>query len=397
MRDYLLPPTAGRTLLAGAGKAAASMAAAYCAHASAPAEGLIVVPYGHGLRDADLPASIECLQAAHPVPDAVALAAGRRALDLARGAAADDRFIFLVSGGASALLESPVAGISLADIQTVTQELLRSGARIGEINTVRRQLSMIKGGGLAAAAQPAEVQLLAVSDVPGDILADIGSGPCTADPGHKGDALAVLRRYRCQVPPCVRRLLESPAIESGRDDDQDFTVHASIIARADDALAAAAAAAQARGYQPLVLGSEINVAATDLAQQHARLVRSYQGSDRRIAIISGGETTVVVPPKAGRGGRNTTYLLRLLMDLRGLDGVAAFAADTDGIDGQGDHAGAWFLPASYQQAVDLGLDGEAMLARADSAGFFAALKQLLVTGPTLTNVNDLRIILVNTG
>ncbi len=395
--EFILPPPQGRTLLVGAGKAAASMAAAYCAQAPAPAEGLIVVPYGHRVGSQDLPASIECLEAAHPVPDEVAVEAGRRVLDLAHRAAVEDRLIFLVSGGASALLESPVAGISLADIQTLTRQLLRSGATISEINAVRRQLSSIKGGGLAVAAAPAEIQLLAISDVPGDVLADIGSGPCSPDPGGVAAARAVVRRYHCRLPVNVRRLLFSSKGESRRDGAEPFVTHASIMACADDALAAVASAVEARGFRPLVLGSAINSPATDLAREHASLVRSHQGMGQRIAIISGGETTVAVPSNAGRGGRNTTYLLRLLMDLRGLDGVAALAADTDGIDGQGDHAGAWFLPASYQRAQHLGLDGEAMLARAGSAVFFDALKQLLITGPTLTNVNDLRIILVNTG
>jgi len=371
------------------------MAQAYLAADPGPIEGAVVVPYAHGLSPRDSLPGIDVLEAAHPVPDAGALLAAERLLCIANGASAGDRVVFLVSGGASALLEAPRSGLSLDDIQAVNRELLGCGASILEINTVRRRLSRIKGGGLARAASPAEVQVLAISDVPGDRIADIGSGPCSPDPCTDAAALEVLRRYECRVPDAVTELLARPA--TGGDTSLYSPVTENLIACADDALGAAGEAASMLGYRPRLLGSDTDRPATGLAEEHARLVATAIAQAQPVALISGGETTVNLPRRTGRGGRNTTYLLALMRALGGLPGIQAMAADTDGIDGNGDHAGAWFAEPHWQIAQTLGLDAELALAAADSYGFFERLGTLIRTGPTRTNVNDLRVILVKPG
>lgn len=371
------------------------MAAAYIAADPEPVSGAVVVPYGHGLPPRLLP-DIELLEAAHPVPDAGAMAAGERMLSIAARAESDDRLVFLVSGGASALLEAPRAGVSLEDIQAVNRELLRCGASIRQINTVRRRLSRIKGGGLARAAMPAEVQVLAISDVPGDRVADIGSGPCSPDPAGDADALELLRRYDCRVPESVTGLLAGGA-SSAPSADFYARVTERLIARADDALAAAARAAEQLGYRVRLLGSDIDEAAERLGAEHARLAAAARAGGGPVALISGGETTVSLPRDAGRGGRNTTYLLALMRTLGGLAGIHALSVDTDGIDGDGDHAGAWFAAAHWARAQYLGLDADRFLEAADSYAYFDELGTLIRSGPTRTNVNDLRVILVNPG
>ena len=373
------------------------MAAAYLAADPGPISGAIVVPDGHGLLPGETLPGVEVLEAAHPVPDARAITAAERLLSIAAAATADDRVVFLVSGGASALLEAPCAGLSLEDIQAVNRELLRCGASIHEINRVRRRLSRIKGGGLARAAIPAEVQVLAISDVPGDRIADIGSGPCSPDPAGDSDALDVLRRYHCRVPDAVMELLGRGQSSSASAESFPARVTECLIACADDALAAAGRAAQALGYRARLLGSDIDQPAVSLAGDHARLAADELADGQAVALISGGETTVSLPHNAGQGGRNTTYLLALMRALRGRSGIHALAADTDGIDGDGDHAGAWFVDAHWEQAAALGLDADRCLAAADSYRFFNELGTLIRSGPTRTNVNDLRVILVRPG
>jgi hydroxypyruvate reductase len=372
------------------------MAVAYLAEDPGPVSGAVVVPYGHGLSPGEALPGIEVLEAAHPVPDAGALAAAERMLAIAARAESGDRMVFLVSGGASALLEAPRRGLSLDDIQAVNREILRCGASIREINTVRRRLSRIKGGGLARAAAAAEVQVLAISDVPGDRVADIGSGPCSPDPCGDADALEVLRRYGCRVPPAVADLLSRNASPSPGG-EVFSSVSEQLVACADDALAAAGRAAGALGYQPRLLGADIDQSAALLARDHARLACAELAGGQPLALISGGETTVSVPANAGRGGRNTTYLLTLMRLLEGRAGVHALAIDTDGLDGAGDHAGAWFTDSHWARATEIGLDADRCLAEADSYAFFDALGTLIRLGPTRTNVNDLRVILLRPG
>ena len=384
--------------MGGAGKAAAMMADALVARYP-DAVGCVVVPYGHGLPDGRRrTGQVDVIEAAHPVPDDGALQAGQRLLDIARSAGPDDRFVFLVSGGASALLEVPRPGIGLAEIQALNRCLLASGEDIRAINAVRRKLSLIKGGGLALAAAPAEILVLAVSDVPGDRLADIGSGPCSPDPTTQAEARATLARAGCALPSGLVALLDDPAKGPPPAGHPAFrAVQARIIARSDDAQRAVAGAAQAAGFTPLLLGSSINEPGEELARAHAARVRQRRSSRQPLALISGGETTVRLPPTPGLGGRNTTYLLRLALELAGADRIFALAADTDGIDGTGGHAGGWIGPDTLARGKVKGLDAEALLAQGDSYRFLAELGQLLVTGPTRTNVNDLRIILTDAG
>jgi len=392
----VLPRPRGRVWLTGAGKAAASMAAAYLAADPGPISGAVVVPYGHGLLPGEELPGVDVLEAAHPVPDAGALRAAERLLSIAAGAAEDDRLVFLVSGGASALLESPRAGLALDDIQAVNHELLRCGAPIHEINAVRRRLSRIKGGGLARAATRAEVQVLAISDVPGDLIADIGSGPCSRDAGSDADALDVLRRYDCRVPERVTKTLGEDAFASPADENP-ARISEYLIACADDALAAAGRAANELGYRARLLDSDIDRRADRLAEEQARLVAAELNNGQPLALISGGETTVSLPHDSGRGGRNTTYLLALMRALRGLSGVHALAIDTDGVDGNGDHAGAWFVDLHWERAAERGLEIDRFLVDANSYAFFDELGTLIRIGPTRTNVNDLRVILVRRG
>ncbi len=395
---YMQAPPRGKLWLAGAGKAAASMAEAYVEAAAVECRGLVVVPYGHGLPNGKLLPGVEVMEAAHPLPDQAALEAGRRIMALAEQAQAGDRLVFLISGGASALLEVPQQGLGLADIQAINRCLLSSGASISEINAVRRKLSRLKGGGITRAAAPADVELLAISDVPGDRLADIGSGPCSPDPVSVAQARNVLGKYACRPSLPVTKLLAELESAVPPGDEVPFgRLSASIIARSRDALAAAAAVASAAGYRPLLLGDDIDAPAEQLACQHAQLVREKRAAGHRVALISGGETTQKLPAHPGRGGRNSSYLLRLLLELGGCPGVLALAADTDGIDGSGEHAGAWFDHRSWRRALDRQLDAEALLSAADSYAFFAGLDQLLITGPTRTNVNDFRVILIDAG
>lgn len=393
LAPFVPEPRSGCTVVLAFGKAAATMAGEFCRRYGTPVSGLAVIPQAH--PPAVPPPGIELLRAGHPVPDEDSLAAGRRLLEAARSLSPGDRIVALVSGGGSALAAVPAPGLSLADKQAATRELLGCGASIAEINCVRRKLSALKGGRLAQAAFPAEVLLLALSDVPGDAVEDIASGPFSPDPTTLAEARAVLDRYRC---PSARRLgafLTDPARETPKPGDRAFArVTARLVARSADALVAAAAVLRGSSYEPLLMDGGVNCPAQELAGAHAALARGHLAAGRRVALVTGGETTVELGPRPGRGGRNTEYLLALALALDGAPQAWALAADTDGIDGSGGHAGALLAPDSLRRAAALGLAPRQMLAGNASGDFFAALGDLVVSGPTGTNANDLRIVLV---
>jgi hydroxypyruvate reductase len=391
---YLPPPTRGRTVVLGAGKAAAAMAHAVETHWPGELSGLVVTRYGHGVPCR----RIEVVEAAHPVPDEAGRAAAARMLAVVQGLTSDDRVLVLVSGGGSALLALPFAGISLADKQQVNRALLKSGAGIGEMNCVRKHLSAIKGGRLAAAAYPARVLTLVISDVPGDDPAVVASGPTVPDPTSCADALAILGKYRIAVPPTVEAVLRSGISETPKPGDLRFAhCETRVIATAQASLAAAAEAARAAGIEPLILGDAIEGEAREAAKVMAGLAKSCarHGVPARppCVLLSGGETTVTVQGQ-GRGGRNAEFLLALAVALDGAQGIHAIACDTDGIDGTEDNAGALLTDDTLARARAAGLDAKARLADNDGYGFFAALGDLVVTGPTRTNVNDFRAIFI---
>jgi glycerate 2-kinase len=396
-------PVAGRTVVVGAGKAAAAMARAVETQWPGALSGLVVTRHGHGVPCE----RIEVVEASHPVPDAAGLHAAARILDLARSLGPDDQLIFLASGGGSALLALPAPGLTLADKQAVTRALLRSGATIGEINTVRKHLSAIKGGRLAAAAAPASVVTLAISDVPGDDPAVIASGPTVPDPTTFADARAVLAKYRIEEPQSVIAHLTAAPGETPKPGDPAFArSRFELIASPQQALDAAADAALAQGVVPVVLSDRIEGEAHDIGLMHAAIAQQLRAGRFRIGdaavrlpavLLSGGETTVTVRGP-GRGGRNSEFLLSLAAALAddpgGPERISAIACDTDGIDGTEDNAGAIFLPDSIARAAARGISLKAALAANDAYGFFHSLGDLIVTGPTLTNVNDFRAILV---
>jgi hydroxypyruvate reductase len=376
---FLPEPPKGRTLVIAFGKGAAAMAKAVEDHWNGPLSGLAVTRYHHGLDCR----RIEVVEAAHPVPDAAAVSGAEKALALASELGADDLLLALASGGGSSLLTLPAPGLTLADKRAVTSALLRSGAPIGEINTVRRHLSAIKGGRLAQAAAPARVVTLVVSDVPGDDPAQVASGPTLADGSTPADAVDVMARWGINPPAAVVAHLRQLAATVPLPKEP-----ARVIATARMALDAAAEAA---GDIPtVILGDDIEGEAREVAREQARL--ALEGPRPRL-ILSGGETTVTVRGQ-GRGGRNVEYLLGLALALDGAPGVHALACDTDGIDGTEDNAGAVIGPDTLARARALGLDPAAMLEANDAYSLFEALGDLIVTGPTRTNVNDFRAILV---
>ncbi len=382
---YLPDPPKGRTIVVGAGKAAASMARALEAHWPGPLEGLVVTRYGHGVPCQ----RIAVVEAAHPVPDAAGLAAAQAILALVQGAGREDLVICLISGGGSALLTLPAQGVSFAQKQAVNQALLASGAGIGEMNCVRRHLSAIKGGQLAAACAPAKVVSLIISDVPGDDLSVIASGPTVPDPTTIAEAAAILARLNIAAPPLV---------ETPKPGDPLFAhVQNILIGSGNASLEAAAAVARKAGFHPLVLGDQIEGEAREVGLVHAGLARHIARGQGPVAlpcaIISGGETRVT-GAHGGRGGRNSEFLLALAVALEGLPDSVALAGDTDGIDGTQTNAGAVIGPDTLARARAAGLDPRAMLDAHLSYDVFAALNDLVVTGPTLTNVNDVRIVLV---
>ena len=391
---HLPAPPRGRTIVLGAGKASAAMAKAVEEHWPGPLEGLVVTRYGHAVPCA----RIEIVEAAHPVPDAAGQAAAARILALAEGAGPDDLVLCLISGGGSSLLALPAPGLTLADKQAVNKALLASGADIAQMNTVRRHLSAIKGGGLAAAAHPAKVVSLLISDVPGDDPAAIASGPTIADPSTFADARAVLERYRIEAPAAVRRHLDEAREETPKPADPRLAgVENVMIATPQRSLEAAAAVAKAAGVTPLLLGDALEGEAAQVGKVMAGIARSAALHGHPLpppcVLLSGGETTVTLRGK-GRGGRNVEFLLALAVALEGQPGVWAIAGDTDGIDGADAAAGAIVTPETLARAAALGIEPRARLADNDGHGFFQALGDQLVTGPTLTNVNDFRAILI---
>jgi len=391
---FLPIPGRGRTLVIGAGKASAAMAATLERHWSGELSGLVVTRYGHAV-----PCSrIEIVEASHPVPDEAGRAAAQRMLTMVRGLDADDLVICLVSGGGSALLALPAPGISLEDKQAVNRALLRSGANIAEMNCVRKHLSAVKGGRLAAAAYPARMVTLMISDVPGDDPAVIASGPTVPDPTTYADARAVIAKYGIEPPAGVTARLAQSEDETPKPGDPRLArAETVMIATPQAALMAAAEVARAAGITPVILGDSIEGEAREVATVMAgiarQVVRHGQPASAPCVLLSGGETTVTVRGN-GRGGRNAEFLLALAVALDGLSGVWALAADTDGVDGTEDNAGCILDPQSLQRAAALGLRPKEMLANNDGYGFFAAVDGLLRSGPTLTNVNDIRAILV---
>jgi len=404
---FLPPPPKGRTLVLGAGKAGGSMAAAVEAAwpKGAPIGGLVVtrydyVPPAFAAAQQRGETRIEVVEAAHPVPDEAGRRAAARIGALARGLSEDDLVLCLISGGASSLLALPAEGVSLDEKQHINRALLKSGAAIDEMNCVRKHLSAIKGGRLARACAPAQVVSLLVSDVPGDAPATIGSGPTVPDPTTCADALAVLDRYRIAVSPGVRARLESGELETPKPGDAAFAGNAvHLIATPQRSLEAAAAAARAAGIEAHILGDEIEGESREVGKVHAALARQIARRGQPFAppcvVLSGGETTVTVRPGAsGRGGRGTEFLLGCAIALQGEPRVHVLAADTDGIDGSEDNAGAYVTPTTLARAAALGLSARGLLDGNDAYGFFAALGDLVVPGPTFTNVNDFRALLV---
>lgn len=391
---HLPNPPKGRTVVVGAGKASAAMAAALEAHWDAPLAGLVVTRYGHAVPCR----RIEIVEAAHPVPDAAGLAATRRIRALVTGLTADDLVIALISGGGSALLVAPGDGLTLEHKQAINAGLLASGASISEMNCVRRHLSAVKGGRLARACHPAQLLTLVISDVPGDSPVDIASGPTVADPTHCADALAILERYRIDVPAVVRGLLDSGAGESVKPGDPRLAGHRlQIIATPQMALEAAAQLARQAGYATHILGDSLEGQARDLGLALAGITRQVALRQQPFAppcvLLSGGESTVTLRGK-GNGGRNVEFLLALALTLDGLPGVHALAGDTDGIDGAAEIAGAIITPDTLERAWAMGIHPRASLDDNDGHGFFRALGDSVVTGPTLTNVNDFRAIVI---
>jgi hydroxypyruvate reductase len=404
-------PRRGRTVVVGAGKAAAAMAAAVDAlwPAHAPLAGLVVTRHGHVPARPPAAAAarrrIEVVEAAHPVPDAAGLAAAQRIAGLVTGLAADDLVLGLVSGGGSALLPLPAVELTLAQMQALHRALLHSGAAIDEMNCVRKHVSALLGGRLALRCAPARVVTLAISDVPGDDPAVIASGPTVADASTCADALAIVRRHGIELPAAAQRGLESGALETPKPGDARLAGHAlHLIATPRASLQAAATLAREHGLVAHILGDDLEGESREVGKVHAAIARAVARHGEPFAapcvILSGGETTVTVRARAdgapGRGGRAGEFLLGCALALQGQPGVHGLAADTDGIDGVEDNAGAFVTPDTLARAAALGLDARAHLDRHDSYGYFAALGDLVVTGPTHTNVNDFRALLVST-
>jgi hydroxypyruvate reductase len=403
---YLPVPPKGRTVVLGAGKAGGAMAQAVEAlwPADKPLSGLVVTRYDHTPpRPAGVPERIEVVEASHPVPDAAGLAAAERILQLTQGLTADDLVLFLISGGGSALLTLPADGLTLEDKQGINKALLNSGANIGEMNCVRKHLSRIKGGRLAAACAPAQVVTLTISDVPGDDPSVIASGPTVPDVTTCADAWAILQRYKIEVPAGIGAALKAGALETPKPSATWAQQPVHLIATPQQSLDAAAELARAAGLNAYVLSDELEGESREVGKVHAALARAAAHGkgpfQKPCVILSGGETTVTIRKQApgtpkGRGGRAGEFCLGLAVALQGQDHVWAIAADTDGIDGIEDNAGARVTPDTLARAQTQGVKAADCLDRNDAYGFFDALDDLVVTGPTHTNVNDFRAILV---
>ncbi|TPI76503.1 glycerate kinase [Mesorhizobium sp. B2-8-9] len=394
IRNHLPAKPKGRTVVIGAGKGSAQMAAAFEKVWDGPIDGLVVTRYGYGARCE----RIEIIEAAHPVPDAAGLEASRRLLEKVRGLTADDLVVALISGGGSALLPSPAPGLTLADEIAVNEALLASGAPIAAMNTIRKHVSTIKGGRLAAAAHPARVVSLVVSDIPGDNPALVASGPTVPDTGSRADALASIAAYGMKLPDAVMAHINSTAADAPRPDDRRFAgneVH--LTASAGVSLEAAAAEAERQGIQAVILSDAIEGEAREVGGVHAAIAREVATRNRPFAkpvlILSGGETTVTLRAK-GKGGRNSEFLLAFAIGIDGVNGIDALAADTDGIDGSENNAGAFASGSTVARMRAAGVDAKAMLAGNNAWTAFNAVGDLFVPGPTGTNVNDLRAILV---
>jgi glycerate 2-kinase len=391
---HLPGPPKGRTLVVGAGKASAAMAKTVEDAWTGPLSGLVVTRYGHAVPCE----RIEIVEAAHPIPDESGHRAARRMLEMVKGLGPDDLVLALISGGGSALLSLPASGLTFQDKQAVNAALLRSGAPIGEMNTVRKHLSAIKGGRLAAAAFPARVVTLVISDVPGDDPADIASGPTVADRSTFSEARAILAKYGISEPKSVIAHLEHSADETPKPGSPRLANSTTIlIATPQLSLEAAEEVARKAGVLPLILGDALEGEAREIGRAMAGVARQVvlRGQPARppMVLLSGGETTVTVRGK-GRGGRNVEFLLSLAVTLDALPGVFALAADTDGVDGAEEIAGAIITPDTLQRAAKLRIDAKEYLADNDAHSFFEALGDQVITGPTLTNVNDFRAILV---
>ncbi|WP_417251323.1 glycerate kinase type-2 family protein [Castellaniella sp.] len=391
---FLPKPPKGRTLVIGAGKASAAMAQALETHWAGPLSGVVVTRYGYAVPCRH----IEIIEAAHPVPDEAGERAAKRLFEAVRGLGADDLVICLISGGGSSLLPMPGPGVTLADKQAINRALLKSGATISEMNCVRRHLSGIKGGRLAAACAPAHVVNLLISDVPGDAPSDIASGPTVADPTYCSDALEIVQRYGITLPAGARALLESGQGETLKPGDKALSrVETHLIATPQMALEAAAEVAREAGITPVLLGDRIEGEARDVGKVLAGIALQVRAHNQPAAapcvLLSGGETTVTVRGQ-GRGGRNVECLLSSAIALDGAKDVYGLAGDTDGVDGQEEIAGALITPDTLARAWQAGMPPRQFLDNNDGHGFFEALGNSLVTGPTLTNVNDFRALLI---
>lgn len=404
LAPHLPKPPKGRTLVLGAGKAAASMAQALEKHwpISAPLSGLVVTRYGHVPKlDGAIAPRIEVMQAAHPVPDEQSVLASRKMLELTHGLTQDDLVIALISGGGSSLLTLPALGMSLAQKQALNRSLLQCGASISEINCVRKHLSAIKGGRLAKACAPAQLLTLCISDVPGDDPATIASGPTVADETTCEQALAVIEKYQLQLPGSLLEALRTHELETPKASHLSaFAQEVRVIATPQDALESAATHAQSKGLRSYILSDEIEGESKDVALVHAALAKACAKDlgpfKRPCVLLSGGETTVTLGEHStgGRGGRAGEFCLSLAKSLGSNPNIWALAADTDGIDGVEDNAGAFVDPLTLQRAESLGLKVDEFLSRHDAYGFFEAVGGLVTTGPTYTNVNDFRAILI---
>lgn len=391
-------PVPGRTLVLALGKAGAAMARAAYKHMEGAVDGIVLTRYGHSFPAYDMPPGFAVFEAGHPLPDEHGIAATRHILEAVRALGPDDQLLALVSGGASALLTMPAPGVNLADKQAITRQLLQCGASISEINCVRTHLSGVKGGRLAGAAAPAKVVTLVLSDIPGDDPALVGSGPTLPDRTRLADAKKILDLYDVAAPEHVHAALADPANETPKPSAGTFgRAQTRIVARSHNALQAAGQIAVAAGYTPVYLGGDVEGDSSEVGTIHAALALHHAQKGGRWALLSGGETTVVVRNPSGRGGRNTEYLLSLALALDGAPGISALSCDTDGIDGTEDNAGAVVTPTTLARARRLDQSPIKALRTNMTYDFFSVLNDLVITGPTRTNVNDFRAVLVDRG